>query len=269
MSVVMSSLEQYAADFAAAAHAAIGQRRKYTDAPYIEHPRDVADLVREVPHTEEQLAAAWLHDVVEDTPITLEDVRARFGDAVAQLVSELTDVSRPEDGTRDVRKTLDRAHLAKASAAAKTVKLADLIDNSRSIVARDPGFARVYLAEKRLLLPFLKDGDPTLWARANAIAWSSTVPVAPRKAVAPVAARSDICIFCFRSAGAARPWCSENPGNGCTYGLGHEFPPGPADKPKATPRKVDRQLCTLCGVHAKNPASEASTCAHEYPASAP
>lgn len=50
------------------------------------------------------------------------------------------------------------------------MKLADLIDNSRSILARDPDFAKVYIHEKRLLLDeALRDGDPTLWAQADQI----------------------------------------------------------------------------------------------------
>jgi hypothetical protein len=79
-------------------------------------------------------------------------------------------VSRPTDGNREVRKRIDREHTAAAPRAAKTIKLADLIDNSRSIIARDPDFAHVYLGEKRLLLDeALKDGDRFLWAQADEI----------------------------------------------------------------------------------------------------
>lgn len=155
--------------FATAAHGIIDQRRKYTNAPYIEHPEEVASIVASVPHTPEMLAAAWLHDVVEDTPATIEDVREYFGGAVAELVDALTDASRPEDGNRATRKAIDREHIAGASREAKTVKLADLISNSASIVERDPGFARVYLQEKALLLEVLRDGDATLWERAAEI----------------------------------------------------------------------------------------------------
>ena len=163
------TLESDARDFATRAHARVGQVRKYSGAPYIVHPQAVADLVRAVPHTEAMLAAAWLHDTVEDTGTTPEEVRAAFGDEVAALVEMLTDVSRPEDGNRAARKKIDREHTARASAAAKTVKLADLVDNSRSILERDPGFARVYLEEKAALLEVLREGDATLWARAEHI----------------------------------------------------------------------------------------------------
>jgi (p)ppGpp synthase/HD superfamily hydrolase len=154
--------------FATAAHAAIGQTRKYTGEPYINHPAAVAQLVASVPHTPEMVAAAWLHDVVEDTQITLDDIRDEFGWMVAALVADLTDVSRPEHGDRATRKEIDRLHTARTSPEAKTVKLADLIDNTLTITAHDPDFAKVYLREKALLLEVLREGDPTLWARAAA-----------------------------------------------------------------------------------------------------
>lgn len=163
------SLEKQAKEFATECHAEIGQTRKYTGEPYINHPAAVVELVRSVPHTEEMLAAAWLHDTVEDTHATMNDIQCLFGLEVAQLVDKLTDVSRPEDGNRATRKAMDRAHIATAPADAKTIKLADLIDNSHSIIERDPQFAKVYLREKALLLEVLKEGDPTLWKKAKAI----------------------------------------------------------------------------------------------------
>jgi (p)ppGpp synthase/HD superfamily hydrolase len=166
------TLEERAHAFATQAHA--GQKRKYTGEPYVQHPAAVADLVRSVPHTEAMLAAAWLHDTVEDCGVTIAELEKRFGDEVAQLVSELTDISKPSDGNRAARKAIDCAHIAKASPAAKTVKLADLIDNSKSIVEHDPEFARVYLAEKRALCHVLKEGHIGLWARAVNIAYGGT-----------------------------------------------------------------------------------------------
>jgi (p)ppGpp synthase/HD superfamily hydrolase len=152
--------------FATTAHASIGQVRKYSGEPYIVHPIEVMMLVRGVEHDETMLAAALLHDVVEDTPVTLEDVTCEFGASVASHVFWLTDASRPEDGNRAARKAIDRAHIAMASAAAQTIKLADLISNSRSIVERDPDFAKVYLREKARLLAVLTRGDPALKAMA-------------------------------------------------------------------------------------------------------
>lgn len=73
----------------------------------------------------------------------------------------------------------------------------------------------------------------------------------------------DICIHCLKHRGDLSPWCKDNPGQGCTYGLGHEYPA--PEKPKPQSKKVDKNICTKCGLHRKNPSSTASDCAHEYP----
>lgn len=155
--------------FAITAHEAVGHRRKYTDEPYSVHLAAVAGMVKEAGGSAEMIAAAWLHDSVEDTATEISDLESEFGKDVASLVHQLTDVSQPEDGNRAARKALDRAHIAGASVDAKTIKLADLIDNSRSIEKHDPRFARVYMAEKRLLLEVLDEGDPGLLDVATAI----------------------------------------------------------------------------------------------------
>jgi hypothetical protein len=160
------ALVERAASFATAAHAAVKQVRKYTGEPYISHPAAVAAIVQSVPHTPEMVAAAWLHDVVEDTGVTLGTIRAEFGPAVADLVFWLTDKSKPEDGNREHRKAIDRDHSAAAPPAAQTIKLADLIDNTASIEALDPDFARVYRHEKARLLAVMTAGDPALLVRA-------------------------------------------------------------------------------------------------------
>jgi (p)ppGpp synthase/HD superfamily hydrolase len=162
-----SELVRRAYAFAKAAHEAVGQLRKYTSDPYIVHPTEVADIVQTVAHTEVMVAAALLHDTVEDTDASMDEIRRLFGHEVADLVEMLTDVSVPTDGNRAVRKAIDRGHTARASAAGKTIKLADLISNTQSIVANDPGFARVYLGEKASLMDVLREGDPDLWASAN------------------------------------------------------------------------------------------------------
>ena len=161
-----SNLEADALRFATKAHGSIDQRRKYTGEPYIVHPIAVAEIVRAVPHSAEMIAAALLHDVVEDTPVTIAEIEAEFGPPVAELVGWLTDVSRPQDGNRRKRKHLDLLHTAKAPPAAKTIKLADLIDNTRTISKYDPSFWPVYRREKEALLAVLREGDPKLWAQA-------------------------------------------------------------------------------------------------------
>ena len=138
------------------------QVRKYTGEPYIVHPVAVAGIVRGVPHTPEMIAAAYLHDVVEDTPVTLAEIADSFGPDVAALVWWLTDASKPEDGNRATRKAKDLAHTAAAPPEAKTIKIADLIDNTLTIEALDPDFWRVYRREKMRLLEVLTEGDQSL-----------------------------------------------------------------------------------------------------------
>ena len=160
------TLEERAKAFATHAHA--GQVRKYTGEPYINHPAAVVEIVRSVPHTPEMIAAAWLHDTVEDCDVAFLDIVRVFGMEVAALVDHLTDKSKPSDGNRKARKEIDKANLANAPADAQTIKLADLIDNTTSVVERDPSFAVVYLREKAALLEVMTKGDETLRARASA-----------------------------------------------------------------------------------------------------
>ncbi len=163
----MSDLVKRAKTFATSAHQRIGHRRKYSQQPYEVHLKSVASLVKEVGGSEEMIAAAWLHDTVEDTPATHHDIEEAFGAKVARLVYELTDVSKPSDGNRATRKALDRDHLSRASAAAQTIKLADLIDNTRDICKHDENFARVYLVEMAALLDVLDKGNAELMRRAR------------------------------------------------------------------------------------------------------
>lgn len=144
-----------------------GQVRKYTGAPYHTHLEEVARLVATSSHADDSLiAAAWLHDAIEDTGTTPEELRQRFGEEVARLVDGVTDVSRPEDGSRAARKALDRAHVAAGCGRIHTLKLADMISNCATVALLDPRFARTYLAEKRALLAVLTRGDPDLLSLA-------------------------------------------------------------------------------------------------------
>ncbi|WP_041525883.1 HD domain-containing protein [Pantoea sp. At-9b] len=163
------SLEDQARRYATQAHAEAGQRRKYTDEPYIVHPAAVVELVRSVTDDEAMLAAAWLHDTVEDTASTLEDIASRFGPRVAELVDMLTDSAQPQAKNRAARKLAHFRHTAQASPEAQTIKLADIIDNTRAIVQFDADFARVYLVEKQIQIQLLHEGDKHLWQQADSI----------------------------------------------------------------------------------------------------
>jgi hypothetical protein len=175
----MSDLIERAKVFSTQAHQRIDHRRKYNNQPYHIHLEAVANLVASVTDDPEMLAAAWLHDVVEDTPATLEDLEKTFGKSVTQLVKELTDISRPSDGNRTVRKAIDRRHISKASARAKTIKLADLIDNCTDITHHDHRFALVYLNEMSSLLDVLGEGESLLFKRARELYEASLKKIGP------------------------------------------------------------------------------------------
>lgn len=160
------TLVERARAFAIDAHTRIDQRRKYSQQPYSEHLAAVASIVASVSEDEEMIAAAWLHDVVEDTPATLYDVETAFGKEVALLVENLTDVSKPSDGNRAERKAIDRQHSALCSSRAKTVKLADLINNLQDICKHDMRFAQTFLVEMGATLEVLDTGNQQLYQRA-------------------------------------------------------------------------------------------------------
>ncbi|MBA1305961.1 HD domain-containing protein [Stutzerimonas stutzeri] len=164
-----STLILRARSFCIAAHSAVKQTRKYTGEPYWHHPLEVAALVREhAPEApDEVIAAAMLHDVIDDTGVRLELIRIEFGAFVAELVDALSDDSTAADGNRRTRKAMEREKIAKAPAWAKTIRLADLYSNVPTIAEYDPKFAKTYLPEKRLLLPHLAAGNPTLYGMVN------------------------------------------------------------------------------------------------------
>lgn len=140
--------------FATAAHCAVGQKRKYTGEDYITHPLAVADiLMQHVPDvTAPMIAAALLHDVVEDTEITYERIRFEFGLEIADLVKGLTNIDVPEDGNREVRRLKNLEFLKLQNAEVQTIKIADMMHNTASIVEHDKAFAKVYLREKADLI---------------------------------------------------------------------------------------------------------------------
>jgi (p)ppGpp synthase/HD superfamily hydrolase len=85
-------LVKRARESAANAHTRIGHRRKYMGLPYATHLENVAALVESVSDEPETIAAAWLHNAVEDTPATGESIEEAFGKSVASLVESLVPV---------------------------------------------------------------------------------------------------------------------------------------------------------------------------------
>jgi (p)ppGpp synthase/HD superfamily hydrolase len=160
-------MQEKARLFALAAHSAIGQVRKYSGAPYWVHPYEVAEIVSTVDHTDAMIAAAYLHDVIEDTHITIDLIRDEFSDEIGDMVEWLTDISKKEDGNRAIRKAIDREHIKYANSNSKTIKLADIISNAIDIKRNDSKFFKVYSMEMRSLLEVLQEGNSTLFKRAQ------------------------------------------------------------------------------------------------------
>lgn len=153
--------------FASAAHGAIDQRRKYTGEPYITHPIAVAMRVAESNGaTAAMIAAALLHDVVEDTEITLEMLTEHFAFDVTDLVDWLSHVTTLEDGNRKARMQIECNRVARAPAMAQTIKVCDLAHNSKSILMYGGGFAKVYIPEKVDLLRVLSKCDAGVYKEA-------------------------------------------------------------------------------------------------------
>lgn len=123
--------------FAVRAHA--GTERRGKGFPYIVHPMEAMEIVATMTPDQELLAAAALHDTVEDTDVTVAQIRAEFGDRIASLVAAESDAFvegvSEEDSWHDRKKAaIDR--LAKAPHDAKIVALGDKLSNMRAI-ARD------------------------------------------------------------------------------------------------------------------------------------
>ena len=157
------------------AHDSIGQKRKYTGEPYWVHPDAVAATVAQVGGDENMVIAAYLHDVREDVfPLKpqydAQWIWREFNDDVMDRVLDLTDVYtkvRYPKMNRAQRKALEHERLSIIPPRSQTIKLADMIDNTESIVAHDKDFARVYLREAMDTLGILSDGNPVLLQRLS------------------------------------------------------------------------------------------------------
>jgi GTP pyrophosphokinase len=110
------------------------QTRKGSGVPYVSHLLGVASLVIEETGTETQAIAALLHDVLEDTPATYEDICERFGAAVADIVKACTYSSAEPKPPWRPRKEAYLADLPSASPDALLVSVADKVHNARSIL---------------------------------------------------------------------------------------------------------------------------------------
>lgn len=171
-------------------HDFIGQVRKYTNEPYWVHTDEVESIVALVPWDDNlptrihknMCCASHGHDLDEDVLTWLKihkpemvavfeaEYKETFTLESQEMIVGLTDVYVREDYpklNRATRKNLERERIAKLSSFVKTIKVADLISNTRSIVEHDKDFARIYIKEKIALLPLLSEAAPSLLRTAN------------------------------------------------------------------------------------------------------
>lgn len=156
------------------------QVRKYTGERYIAHPMRVMETVRGYCSDLPVLAASLLHDVLEDTPVTANELEVDLSKFMGpddvrkttQIVIELTDIFVKKHYprvNRKSRKEKEALRLSSVSAEAQTVKYADIIDNVVDIVKQDADFAKIFVKEAKSMLMMMEAGDPRLREKALSV----------------------------------------------------------------------------------------------------
>jgi (p)ppGpp synthase/HD superfamily hydrolase len=169
MQTILQKVEQFARE----AHGS--QRRKFVDEMYIEHPIRVMKMCSTVTDKLPVLAAALLHDVIEDTPVTITELKDFLLTVMAEaeaaetckLVIDLTDVythAAYPKWNRRVRKEKENERLKTTSMDSRTIKYADIIDNTEGIKGND--FAPKLLQECRVNLKTIPGGNEHLYQLA-------------------------------------------------------------------------------------------------------
>lgn len=153
------------------------QVRKYTGERYIVHPVRVMEMTREYISDIRVHAAALLHDVLEDTPVTAEEMEKSLlqvldekdAHRVIKLVIELTDIFVKKNYpklNRRTRKEQEALRLSGVGADAQSIKYADIIDNVKDLVTQDTDFANVYVREAKKMLKVMESGNHALREKA-------------------------------------------------------------------------------------------------------
>jgi len=161
------SLVTKAVIFAEAAHR--GQVRKYTDGqPYFTHCAEVADIVSDYAPGgitgESMIAAAYCHDILEDTEIQDWEIGNALSDTVKHYVQWLTKKKQ------ELRAETNKVYNDKLDVApneVKLIKLADICSNLKTLEERDASFSKQYFREKAIQIQFLADGSESLYRRVS------------------------------------------------------------------------------------------------------
>lgn len=128
-----------AKEFAAHAHKD-HVRNDEKKTPYIFHLEEVAELVKDSGGSEQEIAAAWLHDSVEDTETTIQDIKKEFGDEITEIVAGVTDLPEWSSLSLEERKTKQAERVARESNSIKRVKLADQSSNVKIVGSLNDNF---------------------------------------------------------------------------------------------------------------------------------
>jgi (p)ppGpp synthase/HD superfamily hydrolase len=150
-------METSAQDYATHKH---GSQSRRDGTPYIAHPERVAGHVRRVKGDSKSIddieAAAWLHDTIEDTDTSYEDIKKEYGSKVANMVKELT--SDKEEIARVGKTEYLQQKLHKMSSYSLIIKLADRLDNVSDLMTADnPEWALKYATQTQDILEYLVD----------------------------------------------------------------------------------------------------------------
>ena len=153
--------------FAYAAGAHDGQVRRSSGLPYVIHPTHVACILKKyVPDASDDLiAACLLHDTVEDTGVTVEDIAFMFNDEIAEIVWDVTkrdygDIPKLEF------KRLEGERIGLCRPESQTLKCADAFSNVRDMKETDPARYVTYVKESEAVVSQLQDADPRMLRKA-------------------------------------------------------------------------------------------------------
>jgi len=137
-----------------------GQERKFSGLPYFSHPKEVSRIIEQLTNNEDLVIAALLHDTIEDTNTTYEEIEKEFGKKVADIVLEVT-----SDDERSLRKYGKGLYLGMKMMTMTTdaliVKLADRFHNVKYLEGDDVPlkFVKKYCHETWTILKIVKDSD--------------------------------------------------------------------------------------------------------------
>lgn len=135
--------------------------------PQLEHLQEVADLVWASGGTDDEVAAAWLHDSVEDTSVTIHDIKEQFGEIISMIVEDLSDTDEIKDLPILERKRKQSEHITTKSNSAKIIKIADQTSNIRlmyldPIVTWSVDDIRDYVIGAKMIVDGCKGVNPLL-----------------------------------------------------------------------------------------------------------